>query len=186
MIFLTSDSHFSHANILKYCDRPYDTVEEMDKDMIARWNRIVGEDDYVYHLGDLTLGDDAGRYLRQLNGCISILATWWHHDKRWLAKVRKSIFEFGNIDIRSASNYLVRLLPPMYLLQVPDIPPITLSHYPMHSWEQSHRGAYHCFGHTHNRYHPDNLSMDVGVDANNFYPVSIVQVQIQMKEKTDS
>jgi len=186
MIWFTSDNHFSHANILGYCDRPFANVEEMDQAMIDNWNEVVGDDDVIYHLGDFTLGHDAEKYFNRLNGRIHILGTWWHHDKRWIAKTRGRVFDFGNTNILSASEHPVKLLPPLYLVKSSNVPPITLSHYPMAHWEQSHRGAWCLHGHSHGTYKADGLIMDVGVDANNFYPVSIIQVAAQMKEKAGS
>ena len=54
-IRLTSDHHFGHTNITRYDERPYGSVEEMDADMIARWNETVAPKDSVYHLGDIFL-----------------------------------------------------------------------------------------------------------------------------------
>jgi calcineurin-like phosphoesterase family protein len=54
----TSDTHFSHVNIIRYCDRPFATVDEMNAEMIARWNDTVAPADDVWHLGDLALGQD--------------------------------------------------------------------------------------------------------------------------------
>lgn len=70
MIFFISDTHFCHSNIIKYCNRPYSDVDEMNKDFIERWNSVVGKDDIVYHLGDFALCDKAGIKLlaKQLNG----------------------------------------------------------------------------------------------------------------------
>jgi calcineurin-like phosphoesterase family protein len=50
--FFTSDDHFWHANIIKYCDRPFDSVEEMNEALIANWNSVVGKNDVVWNLGD--------------------------------------------------------------------------------------------------------------------------------------
>ena len=58
-VFFTSDTHFNHTNILKFCDRPFKNVEEMNETMIANWNCIVGMDDDVFHLGDFFLGGAA-------------------------------------------------------------------------------------------------------------------------------
>lgn len=52
----TSDTHFSHANIIKYCNRPFHDVQEMNEALIETWNSVVSPDDVVYHLGDLALG----------------------------------------------------------------------------------------------------------------------------------
>lgn len=53
--YLTADTHFSHENIIRYCARPFASVEEMDAEMIQRWNAIVSPDDLVVHLGDFAL-----------------------------------------------------------------------------------------------------------------------------------
>lgn len=72
MDFFTSDTHFGHVNIIKYCNRPFGSVPEMNAAMIAGWNRHVGPDDTVYHLGDFALGPKVlwPEYRRQLNGRI--------------------------------------------------------------------------------------------------------------------
>lgn len=51
-IWFTSDTHFGHNNIMKFCQRPWKTVEEMDNALIQNWNSVVGENDIVFHLGD--------------------------------------------------------------------------------------------------------------------------------------
>ena len=74
-IWLTSDTHFCHKNIIKYCDRPFFDVEEMNSVLIKRWNAAVAEDDVVYHLGDIYLGpaDRAASLLGALNGRIILI-----------------------------------------------------------------------------------------------------------------
>jgi len=52
-IFVCSDSHFNHANILKYCNRPFSSVEEMNNAIIRNWNNAIAEDDIVIFCGDL-------------------------------------------------------------------------------------------------------------------------------------
>ena len=56
-IYVTSDQHFSHpkGRIIEYCNRPYANVDEMDADMIDKWNSVVTDEDEVYHLGDFCL-----------------------------------------------------------------------------------------------------------------------------------
>lgn len=56
-VWLTSDSHYYHKNILRYCSRPFETVEEMNQALIDNWNSVVGKDDHVYHLGDFCFGN---------------------------------------------------------------------------------------------------------------------------------
>ena len=52
-IFFTSDLHFGHENVLRFDNRPFQTIEEMDEELIRRWNAKVGKGDLVYVLGDL-------------------------------------------------------------------------------------------------------------------------------------
>lgn len=56
-IFITSDTHFYHTNIIKYCNRPFESVEEMNEKLIENWNNVVNKYDTVYHLGDFCIGD---------------------------------------------------------------------------------------------------------------------------------
>lgn len=79
--WLTADTHFWHANILKYCNRPFKDVEEMNTELIKRWNAVVGEDDIVYHLGDFCFGkkENVLEIVPKLNGKIDIVLG--NHDK---------------------------------------------------------------------------------------------------------
>lgn len=73
-VFLTSDTHFGHVNICKFTNydgsktRPWDSVEEMDEDMVQRWNNTVGPKDKVYHLGDVVINRKSLQILDRLNG----------------------------------------------------------------------------------------------------------------------
>lgn len=81
-VFVSSDLHLDHENIIEYCDRPFDSVEEMNKTLVENWNNRVSEDDVVYFLGDLTINDDietAENWLEQLNG--QILFVVGNHDE---------------------------------------------------------------------------------------------------------
>lgn len=68
--FIISDTHFGHKNIIKYCDRPFKNVEEMDKTLIENWNKTVSNQDTVLHLGDFALcsKERARQIMSQLNG----------------------------------------------------------------------------------------------------------------------
>ena len=73
-IFMISDTHFSHKNIIKYCDRPFKNVFEMNKVMIDNWNKVVKKDDIVYHLGDFTIDTHNIKSLvDKLNGKIYLI-----------------------------------------------------------------------------------------------------------------
>src|ERR1041384_7607900 len=81
-IFFTSDTHFGHHSAIVHCQRPYASIDEMDDDLIARWNAMVGPSDTVYHLGDFCLHPDleASWYLDRLNGTVHLLEG--NHDRR--------------------------------------------------------------------------------------------------------
>lgn len=54
MNFYIADMHFGHKNVIRYDNRPFDSIEEMDKAMITLWNETVGDNDVVYILGDFS------------------------------------------------------------------------------------------------------------------------------------
>lgn len=58
-IWVTSDTHFNHKNIIAYENRPFPSVPDMNNELIKRWNSVVGPDDIVIHLGDFALGPTA-------------------------------------------------------------------------------------------------------------------------------
>jgi len=74
-VFFTSDTHFFHGNIIRFCNRPFKDVETMNETIISNWNNTVGQDDIVFHLGDFCLGGSAEwtRILDRLNGRIYLI-----------------------------------------------------------------------------------------------------------------
>jgi len=85
-VWIISDTHFNHTNIIKYCARPYYSVDEMNHDLIARWNSVVKQGDIVYHLGDFGLGgkEPITRWRRALNGKIKLIkGNHDDHSNQW-------------------------------------------------------------------------------------------------------
>lgn len=94
MAWFISDNHFNHENIIKYCDRPFKTKEEMDEYMIEKWNSVVKEGDTVYHLGDFALGLSFEDYLKlvsQLQGNITLI--YGNHDRKGVAFMKRVGFK---------------------------------------------------------------------------------------------
>ena len=52
--FFTSDTHFGHKNIIRFCKRPFETVDIMDPKLVDAWNSVVKKNSVVFHLGDFT------------------------------------------------------------------------------------------------------------------------------------
>lgn len=171
-IFFTSDEHFDHDNIIKFCNRPFANTEEMQEKLIENHNSIVKKGDYVYHLGDMfwkTLTPTkAMNIMYRLNGRHQYI--WGNHDKvlHQNASLREMFVSFDDIVNLRLNGY----------------PNIVLCHYAMKVWNGSHRGAWHLYGHTHATLPEDEtLSFDVGVDAQNFYPISLEDVKLKMDKK---
>jgi len=180
--WFTADQHFDHSNIIEYADRPFSHVDEMNNILIQRWNMNIGPNDTVYLLGDFTLGADAQNFFSRLNGKINVLANYTHHDRRWLENFNLAFY-------RSMSGQYVHLEPPLLTLRFDNVKkngrllPIALCHFPLAVWENKHYGAIHLHGHSHGKYIPAGTAIwekgfiwDVGVDNNDFCPVSLRQV----------
>lgn len=69
-VFAIGDTHFGHKRIIEFeaVNRPYATIEEHDRDLVARWNAAVKPNDTVWHLGDVFFGKDGHHVLAELNG----------------------------------------------------------------------------------------------------------------------
>jgi len=158
-MFFTADTHFSHSNIIKYCNRPFSSALEMDETMIANWNSKVGKDDVVYHLGDFAFSL-IHKHVERLNG--KIILIFGNHDK--LARHNSNLFH-------SVHDYLE--------IKHKDTL-ITLCHYAFKIWNKSHFNSWNLFGHSHGRVKGVGKQMDVGVDTNNFFPYHISEIETIM------
>lgn len=170
MIFFTSDLHIHHTNIIKYCQRPFNSVEEMDNTIINNWNLVVAQDDSVWVLGDFTMSNDKifiNRTLSRLNGN-KYLVTGNHDSSACKSSVSwKEVHELTHISVERET--------------------LVLCHYSMRVWYKSHHGAWHLYGHSHGSLpEENNLSFDVGVDAWNYTPVSFKQIAKKMADKKDA
>lgn len=164
-IWFTADTHFGHERIIELANRPFATVEEMDEEMIRRWNAVVAPGDLIYHLGDFAFCDHTP-YLARLNGQKKLIIGNHDHSNR-LKKAKG----WATIDS---------------LLRVKGIPgeplPVVLCHYAMRVWSSSHHGALHLYGHSHGSLPGDHQSCDVGVDCWGFQPVTLNDVKMRLRK----
>ena len=162
MHFFTADEHYGHRNIIRYCQRPFADVEEMDRELIRRHNEVVGPEDTVIHAGDFTLQKKSGaeKYLRQLQGHHCFLRG--SHD-RWLGKTAR-----GMLELTVEGQFIV------------------ICHYAMRVWHRSHYNSWQVYGHSHGKLEPVGKQWDIGVDNNNFCPVSFDQLQAIMASRPDN
>ena len=180
--FFTSDTHFGHANIIRFCNRPFKNVEEMDEALIENWNQVVSKDDTVFHLGDFAFGGSSvwNSIIPRLNGHINLIIG--NHDRKNLRQGYMSYFD---------------MVVPQLQIEIEDNS-IYLNHYPFLCYGGSYRGVWQLFGHVHSGPGADGLDIsrlrvllptqyDVGVDNNNFTPISYREVKNKIEaQKNES
>lgn len=166
-IWFTSDHHFSHANILKYTNRPFADTDEMNRALVKNYKEKVKPTDQVYFLGDFAFGNHE-KILRLLPG-VKYLIRGNHDQKISDAKFLQWGFHF---------------IKDVYELKLPNEKfGIWLSHYAHLTWPKKHFGNWHLFGHSHGKIIGQRLSADVGVDCWNYYPVSLEELKEFFKNK---
>lgn len=165
-VFVVSDTHFYHANIIKYCNRPYSDVIQMNKDIVKKWNSIVGKEDIVYHLGDFLLGkkDYIPLIAGTLHGRIKLILGNHDHSSP------KHYLEYGFKEVYNK---------PVVLLQYD----VILSHAPIENIEK-----YGCLKNIHGHVH-NSLNINVtpqyynaSIEVIKYRPVLIEDAILAMKE----
>lgn len=174
-VWFTSDTHFFHDNIIRFCDRPGGDVYGMNEMIIENWNNVVKEDDTVFHLGDFAWGGSTNwtSVLERLNGHIHLIVG--NHDVKNLRQGYQKYFE--SISFQKQITVENRK--------------IYLNHYPLLTWGGIYRRpedqVWQLFGHVHSKNHcagQDSprlnhlltLQYDVGVDNNDYRPINFHQV----------
>jgi len=160
MYWFTSDEHYGHKNIIKYCNRPFVDIDENDETIIANLNEVVKDNDTVIHGGDTTLANKmtAQKYIERLKG--------------------KHIFIIGSHDY-----WLGKKKPPTIWEKKIEGQYVVVCHYAMMTWPRAHYGSWMLFGHSHGSLDLPGKMWDIGVDNNGFYPVSFEQIYEIMKER---
>ncbi len=183
MIFFTSDHHFSHQNIIKYCNRPFNSIEEMNEEMIKRWNETVKEEDIVWYLGDFSLSiKPVENYLKRLNGT-KYLVVGNHdqchpcHGKR-SERLKETYLKAGFSLILKEGAYgplLDSSMKDYFLMSHMPYKDEYDSRYPQ--YRPINDGKWLLHGHVHNRWHIKDKMINVGVDVNDFRPVSLDKIK---------
>lgn len=157
MFFFTADEHYCHKNIIKYCNRPFNDIKTHNECLINNYNEVVKKGDITVHVGDFCLGSSkqALDIINRLNGGHIFIEG--SHDA-WLKKAKFIIRQSWE---RKIDNQW-----------------IVANHYPGRSWAKSHYGSWQVHGHHHGNLKPLKLQYDVGVDNNNYYPVSFNRLKL--------
>lgn len=164
-IWVVSDTHFGHANILNFKRsdgsplRPFESVEEMDEQLVSNWNAVVRPQDHVYHLGDVAMKRSDIATVSRCNG-----------HKRLVR---------GNHDVYKTKDYLpffdeiygIRVLDNMIFTHIP-IHPACLGRF---------RANVH--GHIHANPSPEGAYYNVSVEAINYTPVSLEELKARLPER---
>jgi calcineurin-like phosphoesterase family protein len=160
--YITSDTYFGRRNMIKYGKRKYSSVEEMDKDIIERWNSRVNKHDVIYHLGNFAWDPfSANIALQNLNG-----------------KIR---FMYGNKDkalVESASLHEHVQILHDQIVELKEFN-VVMCHYPLEYWNGKEEGSIHLHGHNYEQFPIDltkMLRMNVCLDYWNLYPVNISDI----------
>lgn len=181
-IFFTSDLHYNHQKIIDFCGRPFKDVDEMNETLIKNWNSVVDMHDIVFNLGDLYWGNhsDLTDLLSQLHGRHYLIMG--NHDYKRVKQNDKVWFQ--------------QIITQKYIKV--DNQKIYLNHFPLLCFNGSTNGrnsVWQLFGHVHtSKYKNDGSDFerlkylmptqyDVGVDLNDFTPVSFHTVKTRIEEQ---
>lgn len=157
-IFFTSDHHFNHENIIKYCNRPYNSISEMNYDYINKWNSVIKISDKVFHLGDFALKSSYNsiRNLTQILNGYKILIKG-NHD-RFNCNFAVNQLGFNECYTSYIFEHEVSYI---------------LNHKPRYDLKIKH-----LCGHVHEKWkiNENGNILNVGVDIWNGYPISLEEI----------
>ncbi len=158
-IFFTSDTHFGHGGALGLYRRPFASVSAMNEALVERWNKTVGPDDEIWHLGDFAIRQSASvaaGLLARLHGKKHLVAGNNDPPATTALDGWTSVQPYFEIEAEGAS--------------------LVLCHYPFRSWRGMAKGSVNLHGHCHGRLKPQPRQIDVGVDVWDFRPVTVAEV----------
>lgn len=171
MIYYTSDLHLGHKNIIRHCQRPFESIDKMDEVLIRNWNQKVSDSDHIYIVGDFIFRAPKGNiewYFNVLKGHKHLIVG--NHDRSWIKQAKGELYGLESVDNLLFVNDKTRIA--------------ILCHYPMMTWPGANKGAWMVYGHIHANTHMDfwpfilqnNHMVNAGVDVNNFEPVTLEEM----------
>ena len=169
MIYYTSDLHIGHKNSIQFDNRPFADVDEMEREIISRWNKKVNDEDDVYIVGDIFYHykNDKEEFRRKLNGKLHLIVG--NHDYEML-NTGAALDCFESVDNLK--------------LIIDDGRKVVVCHFPIVSWNMKHHGAYHIYGQVHSKIDEDTLFMmkqerafNAGCMINNYEPCTLEELE---------
>lgn len=162
-IWVTSDTHFFHENVIKYSNRPFKDAKEMNECLVDNWNSVVKPGDKVYHLGDVAMGpehrEELPSLLSKLNGSKRLIVGN-HDDIPWLSK----------------GGWFKKVM----LWRVFTEWNLLLTHVPIHESSIHERivvaGGVNVHGHIHTYDSPNGPYFNACVEKHNYTPIHIEDI----------
>ena len=177
MVYFIADTHFGHKNVLRLCDRPFETIEKMNETFIENWNKRVTGSDSVYVIGDMFFRcADPKAILKRIHGKKHLIVG--NHDSSWMGKVDINRY-FKSVELMAIISDGAHAM--------------TLCHYPLLSWKHAKK-SYMIHGHIHAKTDMDfwqllvarDNVLNAGVDFNGYQPVPLDELlanNIRFKEE---
>jgi len=181
--YVSSDLHFSHKNIIKYCPDSrghLNSVGEMNEVLINNFNNVLTEEDHIYLLGDIGFGspESTMEFLKRINGTKTIIHG--NHDRKLIASPI-----FRNPSERRLAG-IIEDTPYKVISQTIGGKKygVVLFHFRIAEWDGMHHGSIHLFGHSHGT-GPEQPGrcQDIGVDTNNLMPYNLEDILRKLSNK---
>lgn len=169
MIYFISDLHIGHKAAIRFDKRPFTDVQEMEREIILRWNEKITAEDDVFILGDIfySYRSKPADFLRKLNGRIHLITGNHNYG---ILKDKEALAYFANVD-------KLRMI-------IDNDRRVVLCHYPLITWNMKHFGSYHVYGHVHRNIGEEVLFMinqerayNAGCMINGYVPCTLEELE---------
>lgn len=185
-LYFTADLHLGHANIMRYCNRPYKTVDEMNADILNGIREVSSRDAVLFIIGDVVFSgidhNTLTEFAKCLNGFQKVYMLRGNHDPSNMRNKLERYANRGNLSklLPLKISWLADSIIEIFVEddEMEQDARMILCHYPLLSWNASYHGSWHLFGHVHGALrHPSFNALDVGVDCHEYKPISYSKVK---------